>query len=654
VVTVTPRALPGKPANPRRGRFGRLFTGRRRSGEPVAGPDSPFTPGVIEVAARHLTIDGDWVACLAVTGYPREVHPGWLAPLIGYPGRLDLSLHVEPVDPVTAGNRLRRQLARFESGRRHTAEHGQLPDPHIEVAAEDAHELSERVARGEARLYRVGLYMVVHAPDEAALATEVAAVRALAASLLLDATPTTYRQLAAWYSCLPLGRDLLRQRRAMDTDALAAAMPFASPDLPDPDPVAPAPSGVLWGHNLASGGLLHWDRFAQENFNSVVLGRSGSGKSYLTKLEILRSLYLDIQTWVIDNENEYAALSHTVGGTIVSLGAPGVRLNPFDLPIHTGPTGRRTAHRDALTHRTLFLHTVLEVLLGELGPAHHAVLDAAITATYAAAGITTNPATWARPAPHLGDLATVLARHRDRAHRPVAAELAAQLYPYTHGAFADTIAGPTTTAPQGHLVVFNLRELPDELTALATLLTLDTIWRHVTDPTARRRRLVVVDEAWQMVSQPAGGRFLFRLAKTARRNFCGLVVATQDAPDLLSSPLGRAVVTNAATQILMRQSPQAIDQVSDAFALTAGSRAFLLRADRGAGLLLAGHHIAAFRALASPAEHRIATSDPHELAALAAEAEHATGDSGDTRDGNVAYPGFGAGSDSGWVDLDAA
>lgn len=563
-----------------------------------------FTPDSISVGTRHLRVGDDWVTSFAITGYPREVHPGWLSPLLGYPGRLDISLHIEPVDPVTAANRLRKQLARLESTRRHTAEHDRLADPHVEAAAQDAHELSARVARGEGKLFRLGLYLTVHADTEHALADETAAVRALAASLLMDAKYVSYRALQGWVTTLPLGLDPIGMTRVFDTSALAAAYPFTSPDLPNP-----ADTGVLYGYNLASQGLVHHDRFSLPNHNAVVLGRSGAGKSYLLKLELLRSLYRGVTVHVIDPEDEYARLAHAVGGTYLHLGAPGVRLNPLDLPVHTRPDGRRTAPKDALVRRSLYLHTVLAVLFGaELTADERAVLDRAITATYQQAGITADPRTWTRPAPLLKDLRDTLAAGQHTT-------LAARLHPFVDGAFRTLFDGPTTVVPDGHLVVFSLRDLPEELKGIGTLLTLDSVWRRVANPAIRQRHLVVVDEAWLLMRQQAGAEFLARMAKTFRKHWAGLTVATQDTADVLASDLGRTIVANAATQILLRQAPQAIDDIVREFGISAGERQFLLSAEPGSALLSVGPQRAAFQTVASPAEHLLATSSPAELAA---------------------------------------
>ncbi|MDR7171733.1 hypothetical protein J2W56_005494 [Nocardia kruczakiae] len=584
-----------------RGRRRRPRTGRR-------GAWVEFAPESLTIGARHLQVGSDFVATIAVTGYPREVTAGWLAPLAAFGGRVDIALHIEPIDPRLAAVRLRRQLARLESSLASAAVSGRVGDPAVDVAAEDAAALSAQLARGESRLFRAGLYLTVHAHSEDELAAQVTALRTLAASLLIDTCPTSYRAVQGWTATLPLGLDPIRVHRTFDSHALAAAVPFASAQLPPADPVSITPTGVLYGRDGAAGLLFH-DRFApaMHNHNEVILGRSGSGKSYLAKTSILRSLYRGIETIVIDPENEYAALCDALGGTHIRLGAPGVCLNPFDLDIHVSPTGRHTAPADALLRRKLYLHTVIAVLLGEQTPAQRAALDTAITDSYAAAGITDDPSTWVRPAPTLSMLRDQLA-----AGNLVAADLADGLAPYTgEGAFAGLLDGASSHAPGGALIVYSLRELPEEIKTIGTLLALDATWRQVSDPSLRRPRSVVVDEAWLLMRQPAGAQFLARLAKSARKYLVGLTVATQDAADVLATDLGKAIVANAATQVLLRQAPQSIDQIGDAFALSDGERRFLLAADRGQGLLATGaHQRTVFGSVASAAEHQLATTSP--------------------------------------------
>jgi type IV secretory pathway VirB4 component len=585
-----------------------LFNAARRlprahsAGQQKAGT---LGPEAIDVRARTLGLADGVCASFAVTGYPAEVGPGWLEPLLTYPGRLEVAVHIEPTPPSVAADRLRRQLARLESTARSDAEHGRLEDFQATAAADDARDLAAALARGQTRLFRVGLYFTVHAPNEDTLEAECSQVRALASSLLLDAAPATFRTVQGFTTTLPLGVDSLNMRRTFDTQALAACFPFTSPDLDVPI----TDTTVLYGVNTNSSSLVLWDRWGLDNHNSVILARSGAGKSYLTKLDVLRSLYAGVEVAVIDPEDEYARLCRAVGGSYISLGSPGVKLNPFDLP-----TGAQ-AGTDAFTRRALFLHTLIGVLLDEpLDPASKAALDRAIVEVYAQAGITTDPRTWSRPAPLLADLAAAL---RDDTEDPKAAEVAARLAPYVTGTHRHLFDAATTTHPEGHLVVFSLRDLPDELRAAGTLLALDAVWRRVSNPRDRRRRLVVVDEAWLLMREPDGAKFLFRLAKSARKYWCALAVVTQDAADLLGSELGQAVVSNSATQILLRQAPQAIDTVGDAFSLSAGERQFLLSCARGEGLMVAGSQRVSFQAIASAAEHQVATSNPAELAEFA-------------------------------------
>ncbi len=576
-------------------------------------------PCSVEVAPRRLRVGDGYCATLVITGYPAEVGPAWLEPLLSWPGRLDLALHIDPLPNPVAASRLRSQRARFESSRRADLDRGRLTDPQIEAAADDAADLAARLARGAAKLHRVGIYLTVHARTETELDQACAQVTAAAASTLLDAQPATWRHLHGWTTTLPFGHDALGMTRILDTDALAAAFPLASLDLPAPLPgdeqTHRNDGGVLYGLNPASNGIVWWDRWAQENYNSVVLARSGAGKSYFVKLDVLRNLYLGAHAAVIDPEDEYLRLAEAVGGTVVRLGAPGVRVNPLDIP--TGD-----ARPDVLTRRGLFLHTLINVMLGPAGsgsamkPEQSAALDRAILAAYRRAGITADPRTHTRPAPLLRDLTGALTQDAD----PAAQRLAARLAPWTQGSFKDLFDGPSTHQPTGHLVVWSLRHLPDELRAAGTMLALDSIWRQVDLPpqsqkTSQRqgrlpRRLIVVDEAWLLMRDGEGARFLHRLAKAGRKRHTGLTVVTQDAADVLGSDLGQAVVSNATTQILLRQAPQAIDAVGAAFGLTAGERRMLLAARRGHGLLLSGNHRTGFESVASAAEHALATTDP--------------------------------------------
>jgi hypothetical protein len=588
----------------------RALTGRRTTTAARRdGLAATVAPTAIEDTPGYVRVGDGYAATLIVTGYPAEVGPAWLEPLLSWPGRLDVTLHIEPLPTAAAAARLKTQRARYESSRRSDTDRGRLTDPAVDAAAGDAAALADRLARGAAKLFRVGVYVTVHARSEEELGYACAQVTGAAASMLLDLQPATWRHLAGWTTTLPLCTDSLRLLRTMDTQALAAAFPLAGPGLPAPLPGDTASSGgVLYGVDPA-GGVVWWDRWAQDNHNAIVLARSGAGKSYLVKLDILRNLYHGVQVAVIDPEDEYGRLAHATGGAVIRLGAPGVTVNPLDLP--AGDT-----RPDAVTRRGLFLHTLITVLLGrEPEAGERAALDRAVIATYRAAGITSDPGTHHRPAPLLRDLATALAGDSD----PAGPALAAQLVPWTDGSYKALFDAPTSTRADGHLVIWSLRHLPDELRTVGTLLALDQIWRRVDQPTsgghsdgsrgALTRRMVVVDEAWLLMRDPEGARFLYRMAKAARKRNTGLTVVTQDSGDILATDLGRAVAANAATQILLRQAPQAIDAVSDAFRLTDGESRLLLTAHRGHGLLISGTSRSALEVVASAKEHRLAAGD---------------------------------------------
>jgi type IV secretory pathway VirB4 component len=463
-----------------------ILNAYKRKAAGAAGEQMP-APAALSVTPWHVKVGDGYSATFAVTGYPAEVGPAWLDPLLSYPGRVDVAMHITPVPAQTAAPMLRKQRARLESTRKLDADQGRLGDPSTDAAAADAADLAERVARGAAKLFDTGIYVTVHGRDLDELAAVTAGVKSAAASVLLDLSPATFRHQQGWVATLPVGVDPLKMRRILDTTALAAAFPLASADLAAPAPgLVVAPDGVLYGVNTTSPGVLIWNRWAQDNHNSVVLARSGAGKSYFVKLEVLRSLYQGVDVSVIDPEDEYTILAEHVGGTVVQLGQPGVRINPLDVP--------DDQRADTLTRRGLYLHTLIAVMLGAAPPpTERAALDRAITSTYAKAGITSDPGSWSRPAPLLRDLAATLRADTD----PAAAQLAARLAPWTSGNFSSLFDGPTTTRPEGHLVVWSLRHLPDELRTVGTLLALDSIWSRIdTRSRMRAHGRTVAGAAW--------------------------------------------------------------------------------------------------------------------------------------------------------------
>ncbi|GIG69316.1 VirB4 family type IV secretion system protein [Phytomonospora endophytica] len=547
--------------------------------------DPAMWPAVIDAHTHTIRCGDTPTAALLVTGLPGEVGPDWLAPLLAFPGLASTAIHIAPVSRDKTMTSLRRKRARLESSRRFAARRQRLSDPEIDASAFDAEDLAARIATDDTRLFTFAAYLLVHADTDTALAETVAQLRAHAAAAGLTVRPASFRQLQTLTSVLPFGVDAVGSARTIDTDVIAAAFPFTTPD-PPPN------TGILLGVNLASGAPVTWDRFTQPNHNQVIVARSGAGKSFLAKTEIARWAYRGVATTIIDPDNEYTDLVEALGGTTIAVGADEARINPLDLP--------SDGESDAFTRRVMFANTVATIALGtELTGDEAAALDTAVLAAYTHAGITHDPATWTRPAPLMRDVHHHLAAGDSTAGKA----LAARLNPFITGGFNRLFNGPSTTVPAGHLVSFNLAPLPDELAAVGTLLVLDAAWRRATGST--ERHIVAVDEAWLLLQSPAGAAFLSRLAKSARKHRTGLTVITQDAEDMLASELGRVVIANAATQILLGQAPQVASLVANAFGLTGAERGFVTSARQGEALLLAGDTHVAFCSVAAEMDPRL-------------------------------------------------
>jgi len=553
----------------------------------------------IETGPRTVMIDGTYAATLAITGYPSEVLPGWLEALSSYPARIDVALHAAPVPAQVAAERLRKRRARLEAGRRSDAQRGRLADPMVESAAYDAEALAHRVARAQARLFTAALYLTVYADERAELDELTTDVKALLCASLATAQAPTFRMLDAWRTTLPAAPDLIGHTRVLDTAALAACAPLTSPEASSVDTTSA--TAVLAGLNAATGTPVFRDRWSEANHNSLILGASGSGKSYLAKTDLIRELCAGTLACVIDPDGEYAPMADAVGGRVIHLGLPGHFLNVLDLPAPAaaGPC--------ELAARVLDLHALVEVLLGvERAERLRPALDRAAMGAYQAVGITTDPASWHRRAPDLADVAAQAEAGLDAESQ----ELAARLQPYVRGSFralftSDPASEPRTESRSSMhaevpLTVYTLNHLPDVLRTPAALLVLSACWRQAQN--GARRRMLLIDEAWQLLRDEAASRFVYRIAKSARKHRLALSLVTQDAEDLLHSDLGTAVACNAATQILLHQAPQALALVANRFRLSAGEREFLATAPRGYALARTGAGRTALATLATPAE----------------------------------------------------
>lgn len=566
--------------------------------------DQALMPDSIVVNPREAQVGDQWVRTFFASDYPQELHAAWLQKLMTNRGLVDVSLHITPVPSDEVSAHLHSQRGKLESTLRFDDKHGKVTDAAVKVASIDAEALALELARGSSRVFRVGLYVTVRADSLEELNAESTRVRDAARGMLIQLQPATYRTQQGWVTTLPLGLDELAMERTFTTEALAAAFPFASAELPTFD-------GVLYGKTRRSEGLVRWDRFAQRNYNLVVLAASGAGKSYFVKLETLEWMLEGVGASVIDREGEWARLSAAVGGLRIALGTRGVRLNPFDLG-----AADPEDEQGPLTERALFLHTLIEVLLrDELSSSATAALDRAVVETYARAGITGDPATHRRPAPVLSDLVAAL---RSAGSAP-AQKLADDLYPFVEGMFRGLFDGPTSVREHGApLTVYDVRRVPERLMAVAHLLVMDRILQRFDrqHDTEQRRHLLVIEEIWELMKDPRGAAFVNTFSRKARKRHVGVTSVTQQANDLLGTPMGRAVVDNADTQILLGQSRQAIAEVATHFGLSDGERRWLTGCKEGEGILIADTDRVAFRSVAAPDVHPLITTNPKEVAEL--------------------------------------
>jgi len=575
-----------------------------RSRRPTLHP--ALAPASLVVGSHAVQVGEQWVRTYRATDYPAELPFGWIEQLMVHRGRVDVSLHITPTAPDQVAAHLQRQRGRMESSLRVDAKHGNISDPALQVAAHDAQALALELARGNSRVFKVGLYVSVRADSEEELNAECRKVCDAARGMLFQLQPATYKQQQGWLSTVPLGLDELGTRRSFTTEALAASFPFSSAELPTFE-------GVLYGRAWRTKGLVRWNRFAQLNYNEVILGASGGGKSYLTKLETLEWLLQGVTASVIDRESEWTRLTEAVGGIRIPLGQSGVRVNPFDIgPQIPGDD------QGPLIRRALFIHTLVSALLRrELTSSVTAALDRAVVRTYDRAGITGDPATHRRQPPLLSDLVVAL---RDLATAP-ALQVADDLYPYTEGMFRGLFDGPTSIPPQtAPLVVWDMLRVPSQLRSVAHLLVMDRVSERfdvVQEQALEQRHLLVIEELWELMRDPAGAAFVDTFSRKARHRHIGVTAVTQQAADLLGSAQGRTVVDNADTQIVLRQSRQAIGEVAKHFDLSDGERRWLVGCKKGEGILIGGQDRVAFRSVAAPDVKALITTDPEEVADLA-------------------------------------
>lgn len=594
-----------------------MFSLKQKNNPPVGGQNqksslSTFARGVysvcdiiappsIEVDFNDIKIGSTYFRTLFVAGYPRFVSANWLYPLISFNHTLDIAMYIYPVESKEILENLKRKIGEMEATIQSDLKRGRVIDPTIQVSLDDALALQQQLAKGAERFFQFGLYITVEAKNKEELDQITKQVMSTLGSLMIVSKMATLQMEEGFKTTLPLAYDHLMITRNMDTTSLATTFPFSSSELS-------ANEGILYGINEHNDSLVIFDRFTLENANSVVFGKSGSGKSFLIKLEILRSLMFETEIIVIDPEEEYKELATVSGGEYISFNLKsGIKINPFDLaPQQIAQEKTLGKAENELGLKILSLHALMKLIMGELTPTEDAILDRALLLTYKKKGITQDPETQKNSPPEMKDLYQVL----KEINEPESKMMAERLEKFITGSLAGIFEQKTNLDIKNPFTVFSIRDLEDELRPIAMFIILDYIWTKVKKD--QKRRLLIIDEAWYLMKHPDSAMFLYSIAKRARKYFLGLTTITQDVEDFLSSDYGKAIITNSSIQILLKMHPAAIDKIAEVFYLSEGEKQLLLSADVGEGLFFAGPSHVAIRVIASPDEYRLASSKPQE------------------------------------------
>ena len=564
-----------------------------------------IAPSSIEIHSSYFRLGTKYGRTLYVYGYPRQIYTGWLSPLINIDEVLDVSMYVYPVDSQVVLNNLRKKVTQLQASTSINNEKGKTRDPALEAAISDAEELRDQIQLGAERFFRFGLYVTLWADSLDELSFVQNKIETLFGQQLVFSKVASSQQEQGLNSTIPQMSDQLQIRRNMNTGAISTSFPFTSADLTDN-------TGILYGINMHNNGLVIFDRFKLENANMVVFAKSGAGKSFAVKLEALRSMMLGTEVIIIDPENEYQKLAEAVGGSYVRLSLnSNTRINPFDLPRVIDSDEAE----DALRANLVTLHGLFRLMLGgtqvtasgvamsALNPVEEADLDQALIDTYARVGITSDPLTHNSPPPTISDLYDTLLHMGG-----TGPALAQRLRKYTTGTFAGIFSQQSNIDINNPMVVFNIRDLEDELRPVAMYIVLSHIW-NITR-TIQKKRMLIVDEAWQLMKYEDSANFLFSLAKRARKYFLGLTTITQDVEDFMGSKMGRAIVANSSMQLLLKQSSSAVDVLSDVFKLTEEEKKRLANFPIGQGLFFAGQSHVHIQIQASPTETQLITTNP--------------------------------------------
>jgi len=551
-----------------------------------------IAPAAFRVSQNSVEVSGRLARSFFVMAYPRYISVDWLAPIINMDAEMDMAMFIYPMATDEIMKKLKTKVGQLDASMRMSQEKGNVRDPMLQTAYQDVEALRDKLQQGTERYFRFSIYFTIYGSDQKELEQTSASIESLLGSKLIVTKPAILQMEQGFNSTLPLGNDELAIATNMNTEPLSTTFPFVSSELTSND-------GILYGINRHNNSLILFDRFQMENANSVVFAKSGSGKSYAVKLEILRSLMVGTDVIVIDPENEYKHLSAAVGGSFLNISLNSdSRVNPFDLPRAI----EGESSEDILRAAVVNLLGLMNLMLGKLDPTEEAIMDRALWETYAKKDITVNSDLNNIEPPIMEDLVAILSGMQG------GESMAQRLTKYTQGTFSGIFNQPTNLNMNNQLAVFSVRDLEDTLRPIAIYIILNYIWNVVRS--SLKKRILVIDEAWWMMQHDDSAKFLFGMAKRSRKYYLGVTTITQDVTDFLQSPYGKPIVTNSSIQLLLKQSPAAVDLIVDTFFLTEGEKYLLLESDVGEGIFFAGAKHVAIKIVASYMEDQIITTDP--------------------------------------------
>lgn len=562
----------------------------------VSSIKDTIAPAAMKVESSFVRLGDVYCRTLFVVTYPRYLTVGWASPLINLSAQLDIAMFFYPIPADVILKQLKKKVGVVEAQISGDAESGKPRDPVAETALRDIEQLRDDLTQGIEHFFQFGFYCTFYSTDKEELDRVTANVESTFGSMLIYTKRAYFQAEQGFNSTMPLANDELQITFNMSTSPIASSFPFTSAELS-------SENGILYGINRHNNSLILFDRFSLQNANAVVFATSGAGKSYAVKLEILRSLMLGVDVIVIDPEMEFKHLSDAVGGTYINISlASRAKLNPFDLP---RPTGEAFQIEDLIRSAVITLKGLLRLMLGKVSAIEDSILDRALLETYAKKDIVPGSDLNAVEAPILQDFQDILEGMEGTA------ELIVKLKKYTEGTFSGLLNSPTTVQMNNQLVVFSVRDLEDELRPLGIYTIINYIWNVVRSE--RKKRILVIDEAWWLMQAEDSAKFIFALVKRCRKYYLGITTITQDVNDFLTSPYGQAIVTNSSMQLLLKQSPASVDLIARTFLLTQSEKYLLLESGVGEGIFFAGAKHAAIQIVASYQEDRIVTTNPQQL-----------------------------------------